>query len=178
MKFALLLIFFLSCLGCLASAPVRDVSASFRQSRFAVEVLAPGAFSSGGSIAVDPFLAGQAVAASSRLSRFSLMIVKGAAETITDDSGVFSYCDSQSAQKADFFVTGRVEQFSSPGKLSGLLSSGRVRIKIRAEIRNARTGDLLARISALRTSSQDQRLLDFEAYDIGVSLARVFFDAR
>jgi hypothetical protein len=143
-----------------------------------VEILAPGAFSSGGSIAVDPFLAGQDVASGPQLSRFSLMIVKGAAETIADKAGAFSFCDPQSPQKADFFVTGRVEKFSFPGKVTGFLSGDTVRIRIRAEIRHARTGDLLARLSAVRVPSAEQRLLDFEAYDIGVSLAGVFVDAQ
>lgn len=178
MKFAFLSMICFFCTGCLASVPVQESSLSTRQSRFVVEILAPGAFSSGGSIAVDPFLAGQDVASGPQLSRFSLMIVKGAAQTIADKGGVFSFCDPQSPQKADFFVTGRVEKFFFPGKVSGFLSGESVRIRVRAEIRHARTGDLLARLSAVRTPSADQRLLDFEAYDIGVSLAGVFLDAQ
>lgn len=136
-----------------------------------IQILKPEELKRGGGIVIAPFRAGSDAEAGPGLDHFSFLIVKGAADRLADLSSVLKYFSGDAPDRADFMVHGHIEQFSPPAGIRRLMFRKPVSVRIKADLVDLKTREVLAVIYVNRTGSFDPKSVDKMGYDIGYDLA-------
>ena len=122
---------------------------------------------SGGAMVFIPFIPGANTEAGPASDRVSLMIVKGAADAFTAKAGAFTLITEGDVDNARFVIEGDLERFDAE-RHSVFLGIGKKKsiIKIKGEVRERSTGEVVALISGSTTYSK-QKDAALEAYEMG-----------
>ncbi len=135
-----------------------------------VDVLQPELLGKGGKLAFIPFTAGVNAEAGPALDRLALLVVKGASDVLSASS-LFQILNGAESGQADLILEGRIEEFTAfAGSFLGMGRKDGV-IRIKAELRARRTGDVLAIVSS-RDHFERNKNSDLIAYDIGRAIAQ------
>ncbi len=81
---------------------------------------------------MTPFRAGPQAVADEELDRVSMMLIKGLTESLQAAGSAWTVTDE--AAEADYVVEGYIEEFSLPGKVSGVLRKKRTRLSVSGEV--------------------------------------------
>ncbi len=166
-----LILLWLCCGGCLWSGHgPASPSVLSAPDAVSVEVIRDDLWAAGGSVVFIPFTPGANAEACPVVDRLSLMIVKGAADVFTERGGKFSFITDGDAQKAQFVIEGRIEEFDTGSRWKAFgVGKKDVTLKIKGEVREHKTGEVVALIfgyKAFKKTKDSERV----AYELGRSL--------
>ena len=131
-------------------------------------------FNEGGRILVLPFTPGVNVAANDQLERVSLMIVKGAADSLGTDSR-FTVLDSQNAGTADLILEGRIVTMQKTGKIKKLTTfKDKKYIEVEGKLIDAKSGHIVFHFSDSKESKNKKQTFNDLALAIGQDIGKLF----
>ena len=145
----------------------REKAAVHAPETLAVEVLREDLWIAGGSLVFIPFSPGVNAEAGPAVDHLALMIVKGTSDVFQERPGVFSLITDGDADSARFMIEGRIEEFDRGGSFKAIgIGKRAVTLKIKAELRERSTGQVLALITGFK-AFKNLKEADAEAYSIG-----------
>ena len=172
---SLILIFCICASGCFAAVH-KPRAISEVEKTVSVEVLRSDILAKGGTVNVEPFKAGPDAEATSVLDRFALQIVSAAAEMLRTEGGRLLYKSPDNAGEADFLIEGHVEQFKTPGTMDKLMLKHDISVRIAANLRDVKSGQVIALIFDQRKIENKPKMLDAAGYAIGVDMIRALLN--
>ncbi|MBF0486123.1 MAG: hypothetical protein HQL16_06390 [Candidatus Omnitrophica bacterium] len=160
--------------GCSGAAPKKDLSSNVVMSGkgIDVQVLNPARLAEGGAVAFEPLKAGADAEATPLLDRFALLIVKGTADAFSEDNSLFKFVMPQDSSRADMVLDGHIEEFRSPGSMDRLMMNNIVSVRIKGNLLDVKTKEVIAVIDGHDTSRNNRKDIDKMAYDIGYAIGR------
>ncbi len=138
----------------------------------ALAVLRSDIFEQGGKVMVDVFKAGDNAEATPVLDRYSLNVLRGMADALSDTGARFQFVRPDAGIPVDFVIEGHIDEFRSPGFLGRLMFKKDLSVRISAEVKSVAGGEVVARISARQKVRNDRKRLDASAYSLGISMGR------
>lgn len=137
-----------------------------------IEVLRPDVLEHGGAVMIGLFKAGADAEATPLLDRFSLTILKGIAEVLGEGSSRLKYVNADAAVPADFVIDGHIDEFRGPGLVDRMLLKSNFLVRIRAEVKDMKSGEVVALIFDQQSVHNDRKELDSTAYAIGIGIGQ------
>ena len=125
----------------------------------------------GGNIVILPFKAGAGVEATDELDKLSLMIVKGIADTLTNQSNNFNILVSENANKADLILEGHITSLRQPSKLNRLILRKKKKdLGVKGKMIDRTTGQTLMIFSHTQESKNPKANDQDLAYQLGTNI--------
>ena len=124
----------------------------------------------GGKLLIVSFSAGAGVEATDQLDRVALMIVKGLADILKENSSPFEILDSNNAREAEIVMSGHVTAFSAKADSNLLFLNGMkiYCLAVEGKIIDPASGEKILIFS----DSKESRQKDEEAKDLGYRMGR------
>jgi hypothetical protein len=103
--------------GCFSSTPKKSSSAATPSVGATGQIIKESELKKGGTLVILPFKAGVNAAASQKLDRVSLMVVKGMIDYLSEERTPFKILTTQDQGVPDLVIDGYINNFSQPGKV-------------------------------------------------------------
>ena len=125
---------------------------------YSAKLMRPNLLKQGSSVVLVPFTAGTDVEETAELQRTSFMIVKSMTEALQSDSSRLKVLSSESADQADWVVSGHIIERNVPaqGAKRWMLHSKEVSLAYEAKVIERKTGDLILNFSQKKTAEPKQ----------------------
>ncbi len=137
-----------------------------------VEVFNADVLTKGGKLFIEPFKAGVDAEASIVLDHIATTVNQGATDVIIEGAGwVLS-----SEEDSDLVLYGYIEKFITPGKIRRMLPGRKnASLRIRIELKDRRTGAVVALGCGWKKMKYASEDIDRAAYEIGRNIVTGFF---
>jgi len=136
-----------------------------------VDIIQENVWILGGEMVFVPFTSGANAEAGRMVDHLALVMVKGFADYMSENPGVFKLLTAEEAQYSRFVIEGRIDEFNTGGKFKKLgIGKKETTLKISGEIRDRKTGEIVARINGNK-SFQNINEADQAAEDMGFLIA-------
>lgn len=159
--------------GCFSSSSVKSSSP-----RATGTIVKEAEFKKGGTLVILPFKAGANAAASQKLDRVAMMIVKGAVDYLAEQRTPFTVLTTEDQGSPQLILEGYVDNFSYSGKMSRMvLRNKETTLSVRGQMVVAATRDRIFVFQHKKTMPDPKKDGLDVAYQTGQDLGRFIVDA-